>query len=76
MRTGQRIGGQEAQRSSGILCMAMSPDGRQLATVTQNSVHCFSLENFEHIESYRHKTNPSGPTIWNQEGLGLLGSKW
>ena len=25
--------------------MAMSPDGRQLATVTQNSVHCFSLEN-------------------------------
>ena len=33
MRTGQRIGGQEAQRSSGILCMAMSPDGRQLAMV-------------------------------------------
>ena len=73
MRTGQRIGGQEAQRSSGILCMAISPDGQTLGTVTQNSVHSFSLVNFEHVDSYRHKTHPSGPTVWNSLGLAVAG---
>ena len=63
------------QGGSGICTLLTSPDGEQVAAVTQRSVHVFSLPNLEPIDSFRHgASNPTGAGIWHSGGVRVAGS--
>ena len=75
MATGRILGGQIMEGSSGIIGIAISPDGMNLANITRNSVHVFSLQNGQHVESYAHKTHgTTGVAIWSEKGVLLGGA--
>ncbi|MCP4804408.1 MAG: WD40 repeat domain-containing protein [Proteobacteria bacterium] len=60
---------------SGISSIALSPDGRQVAAVTQRSVHTFDLPELTPAGSLQHGApSPSGAGFWAPDGIRVAGS--
>lgn len=63
------------QGGSGIKNLVLSPDGSQVAVVTERSAHIFSLPDLRPVESMRHGApNTSGAACWSNSGLRVGGS--
>lgn len=64
-----------AQGSSGMITVALSPDGTQLAAVTGRSVHTFALPGLEPVDSKRHGCpEPTSASWWDQHGVVICGA--
>lgn len=60
---------------SGIMNLALSPDGTMAAAITQRSAHLFALPGLEPIESRHHGApGPTGAAIWTPAGLRVAGN--
>lgn len=63
-----------ARVGSGLLNVAVSPDGRQVAAVSQRSIHVFTLPELQPAGSARHQTEePTGAVWWGGQGVRLGG---
>ena len=60
---------------SGIEGIAIAPDDREVAVITQRSAHYFSLPDLQPVRSEKHGApEPSGSAIWTGSGLKVGGS--
>ena len=60
---------------SGIASIALSPEGRQVAAITQRSVHTFDLPDLTPAGSMQHGApEPSGAGFWAPDGMRVAGS--
>ncbi len=72
---GQMLTSFAARGGSGLLNLALSPDGSQVAAITQRSVHRFSLPALDPLGSTRHRApHPSGAIVWTEKGVLVAGS--
>lgn len=63
-----------ARGSSGMLNLVVSPDGNQIAAITQRSVHTFSLPDLQPVSSEQHGAEePSTAAVWDWRGVGVGG---
>ncbi len=64
-----------AQGSSGMIGVAMHPEGTQLAAITGRSVHTFSLPELEPVQSKRHGCpEPTTAAWWDDRGVIVCGA--
>lgn len=71
---GKLVASYAGKGGSGLLTVVLSPDGAQVAAVSQRSVHVFSLPELQPVESRRHDTpSPTGAAWWTADGLRLGG---
>lgn len=64
-----------AQGSSGMLDIIISPDGSELAAVTQRSLHIFSLPELSPVSSEHHGApDPTNTALWDHRGPAVGGT--
>jgi hypothetical protein len=72
---GQLVASFATRGGTGILGMVQRPDGKQIAAVSQRSVHIFSMPDLQPADSFRHGApETSGAATWSQEGIRVGGS--
>lgn len=63
-----------ARGSSGMLNIVVSPQGDQVAAITQRSVHTFSLPDLHPVNSEHHGADePTHAAVWDWRGVGVGG---
>lgn len=63
-----------AQGSSGLLALALAPDGSRLAAVTGRSVHTFSVPELTPMGSERHGApDATAAVLWDERGIAVGG---
>lgn len=71
---GKLVASYAGKGGSGLLAVVLSPDGAQVAAVSQRSVHVFALPDLQPVESRPHGTpTPTGAAWWTADGLRLGG---
>lgn len=73
---GQLVATHAARGGSGILAAVLSPDGKQVAAVSQRSIHVFSTTDLSNIQdqSRRHgAAEPTGAAWWGGTGVMVPG---
>lgn len=64
-----------ARGTTGLLSLALSPDGQSLAAVTHRSVHTFSVPELTPLGSERHTAaDPTTAVIWDERGVAVGGA--
>lgn len=65
-------GARAADRSSGMLGLAMGPDGRHFAVLTARSIHYFTVMGLEPKGKQRHTApSPTGCLLWDTQGVAV-----
>lgn len=60
---------------SGIKNLVLSPDGSQVAVVSERSAHIFSLPDLQPVQSTKHGApSTSGASVWSMGGLRVGGA--
>jgi WD40 repeat protein len=63
-----------ARGSSGMLNIAISHDGGQVAALTQRSIHTFSLPDLQPVSSDHHGAEePTNAAMWDNRGVAVGG---
>ncbi|TVQ91004.1 MAG: hypothetical protein EA397_10945 [Deltaproteobacteria bacterium] len=64
-----------ARGNSGMLNIVVSPEGHQVAAITNRSVHIFSLPDLQPITSDHHGADePTQAAVWDWRGVGVGGT--
>jgi WD40 repeat protein len=64
-----------AKSSSGMQNIVVSPDGTEVAAVTQRSVHIFSIPDLERVGGDRHgAAEPTQAAFWDHRGVAVGGT--
>ncbi len=63
-----------ARGSSGMISLVVSPQGDEVAAITQRSVHTFSLPDLQPVNSEHHGADePSAAAVWDWRGVAVGG---